>query len=132
MSTNLLHSSAIIDQVFTTRRLTAEAVAQQFYGCFITTEKCSDLWLKKGIAAYLAGLFVKKTFGNNEYRHMVHEQMQRVVRYSRKWFHSSAGKNESYFCHLRWSMRRSTAASSSTPASRRAVVRPLEVRTRNP
>ena len=80
MSTNLLHSSAIIDQVFATRRLTAEAVAQQFYGCFITTEKCSDLWLKKGIAAYLAGLFVKKTFGNNEYRHMVHQQMSKVVR----------------------------------------------------
>ena len=80
-STNLLHSSAIIDQVYLTRKLSAEAVASQFYGCFIVPEKWSDNWLKKGIAKYLMGLFVKKTFGNNEYRYMIHEQMARVVQY---------------------------------------------------
>jgi transcription initiation factor TFIID subunit 2 len=74
-----LHSSAIIDQVYDTRKVTAHAVASQFYGCFITTEKWSDLWLKKGISKYLAGLFVKKIFGNNEYRAMIHEEMARVV-----------------------------------------------------
>ena len=54
--------------MYETRTITAHAIANQFYGCFITTEKWSDQWLKKGISKYLAGLFVKKMFGNNEYR----------------------------------------------------------------
>ena len=28
----------------------------------------ADFWLIRGIAKYLAGLFIKKMFGNNEYR----------------------------------------------------------------
>lgn len=28
----------------------------------------ADIWLILGIAAYVAGLFMKKMFGNNEYR----------------------------------------------------------------
>ena len=31
----------------------------------------TDAWLPKGIAAYLAHIFVKKSFGNNEYRHTI-------------------------------------------------------------
>lgn len=79
MSLTLLHSSAIIDQIYITRRLCALAVASQFYGCFITSDRWSDHWLKRGIANYLAGLYVKKTFGNNEYRSMIHKCMDRVV-----------------------------------------------------
>ena len=85
LSTTLLHSSAIIDQVYETRTITAHAIANQFYGCFITTEKWSDLWLKKGVSKYLAGLFVKKMFGNNEYRDMIHKEMERVVRYEQRY-----------------------------------------------
>ena len=92
-STDLLHSSAVIDQVYETRIVCAKAIgeeipkflcihlqaifrqklnfvsASQYFGCYITTERWSDLWLRKGIPAYLAGLFVKKFFGNNEYRY---------------------------------------------------------------
>ena len=68
LNTNLLTSSAIIDQVYITRKVFAETIACQFYGCFISIEKWSDRWLKKGISMYLMGLFIKKTFGNNEYR----------------------------------------------------------------
>ena len=82
LSLKEMHSTAIIDQTYRTRRLMAEAIATQFYGCFITTEKWSDRWLNKGIAQYLMGLFVKKTFGNNEYRYMIQQQMNQVVSYS--------------------------------------------------
>jgi transcription initiation factor TFIID subunit 2 len=36
--------------------------------------------LNKGLALYLMGLYVKKTFGNNEYRHMIQEHLNKVVR----------------------------------------------------
>lgn len=35
-STNILHSKRIIDQVPVTREIMAHAIAQQFFGCFIT------------------------------------------------------------------------------------------------
>jgi len=35
-STNLLHGKKIIDQTMVTRHLLAQAVAQQFFGCFIS------------------------------------------------------------------------------------------------
>ena len=47
----------------------AAGIAQQFFGCFIVMQCWFDAWLVKGISAYLTQLFVKKTFGNNEYRH---------------------------------------------------------------
>ena len=33
----------------------------------------SDLWLSRGVAGYMYGLFMKKIFGNNEYRHWIRE-----------------------------------------------------------
>ena len=34
---------------------------------------------------YLMGLWVKKTFGNNEYRDMIHQHMYDVVSYEEKY-----------------------------------------------
>ena len=50
----------------------AQAIAQQFFGCFITMERWSDLWLCHGISTYLTGLFSKKCFGDNEYLNLIH------------------------------------------------------------
>lgn len=36
---------------------------------------------------YLMGLWVKKTFGNNEYRDMIHQHMYDVVSYEEKYGH---------------------------------------------
>lgn len=47
-STHLLHSIAIIDQTYVSRTAMSRAIAEQFFGCFITTEHCSDSWLAKG------------------------------------------------------------------------------------
>lgn len=49
----------------------AQAVAEQFFGCFISMQNWSDTWLPKGISTYLTGLYAKKCFGNNEYREWV-------------------------------------------------------------
>ena len=36
------------------------------------------------LSRYLAGLYVKKTFGNNEYRQNIHQEMEAVVRYEER------------------------------------------------
>jgi len=68
----LLHGAPIVDQVYITRKAMAMAIAQQFFGCFLTMERWSDLWLCHGIATYLTGLFSKKCFGDNEYLDYIH------------------------------------------------------------
>lgn len=81
LSTNLLHSAVIIDQVYMTRRAMAQAIAEQFFGCFISMQNWSDMWLPKGISQYLCGLYSKKCFGNNEYREWIHSTLQDLVKY---------------------------------------------------
>ncbi|KAL1132516.1 hypothetical protein AAG570_010471, partial [Ranatra chinensis] len=81
LSTNLLHSSAIIDQTYATRNAMAQAIAEQFFGCFISMQNWSDAWLPKGISIYLCGLYSKKCFGNNAYREWIHNELQHVVKY---------------------------------------------------
>ncbi|XP_013190078.1 transcription initiation factor TFIID subunit 2 [Amyelois transitella] len=85
MSTHLLHSIAIIDQGYLSRKAMAQAVAEQFFGCFITMQNWSDLWLAKGIPNYLCALYIKKCFGNNEYRYWIHQELQEVVSYEEQY-----------------------------------------------
>jgi transcription initiation factor TFIID subunit 2 len=85
LSTNLLHSIAIIDQTFISRKLMSKAIAEQFFGCFITMQNWSDAWLARGIAEYLCGLYSKKCFGNNAYRSWIRDELAEVVRYEEKY-----------------------------------------------
>lgn len=39
----------------------------------------SDSWLQAGITTYLYGLYMKKTFGNNEYRDWIREVLIIIV-----------------------------------------------------
>lgn len=80
-STNLLHSSRIIDQTFMTRKTLSLTLAQQFFGCYLSKHTWSDAWLQAGITIYLYGLYVKKAFGNNEYRDWIREEMKNVCQY---------------------------------------------------
>jgi len=84
-NTNILHPTSVIDQQYETRKMLAEALATQFFGCYVSTEKWSDRWIRKGIPKYLMSLWVKKTFGNNEYRDMIHQSMYDVVDYENKY-----------------------------------------------
>lgn len=63
----------------------AQAIAEQFFGCFISMQNWSDFWLNKGISQYLCGLYCKKSFGNNEYRDMIHSMLQDVVKYEEEY-----------------------------------------------
>ncbi|CAH0692502.1 unnamed protein product [Chilo suppressalis] len=85
LSTHLLHSIAIIDQTYMSRKAMAQAVAEQFFGCFITMQNWSDLWLAKGIPDYMCGLYAKKCFGNNEYRYWIHKELTEVVSYEEQY-----------------------------------------------
>lgn len=71
-SVNLLHPKQIIDQVYISKKILAQVMAEQFFGCFISTQNWSDWWLTCGIALYMSGLFAKKCFGNNSYREWIH------------------------------------------------------------
>lgn len=57
----------------------ASALAKQFFGCFIVQQSWNDAWLTKGISAFLAGLYFRKTFGNNEYKHLVFEVRLKIL-----------------------------------------------------
>ncbi|XP_049585994.1 transcription initiation factor TFIID subunit 2 isoform X1 [Syngnathus scovelli] len=83
-NTNLLHSAMIIDQTPLTRRCLAQALAQQFFGCFISRMSWADEWVLKGISGYIFGLYLKKTFGVNEYRHWIKEELDKIVEYELK------------------------------------------------
>lgn len=85
LSTHLLHSIAIIDQTFDTRKIMSKAIAEQFFGCFITMHNWSDTWLAKGIAEYLCGLYSKKCFGNNDYREWIQSELAEVLKYEEQF-----------------------------------------------
>ncbi|XP_055376719.1 transcription initiation factor TFIID subunit 2 [Condylostylus longicornis] len=85
VSTHLLHSIAIIDQTYVTRKAMSLAVAEQFFGCFIAAQNWSDTWLAKGIAAYICGLYSRKCFGNNEYRQWIQAELAEVVKYEEQY-----------------------------------------------
>lgn len=80
-SVDLLFSRRIIDQAIATRRIFSVAVAQQFFGCVLTPDSWAGAWLSYGIANYLAGLYQKRVFGNNEYRYLIDKDMKDVTRY---------------------------------------------------
>uniref|UniRef100_A0AAA9T4Y9 Transcription initiation factor TFIID subunit 2 n=1 Tax=Bos taurus TaxID=9913 RepID=A0AAA9T4Y9_BOVIN len=44
----------------------------------------SDEWVLKGISGYIYGLWMKKTFGVNEYRHWIKEELDKIVAYELK------------------------------------------------
>ncbi|CAG9761208.1 unnamed protein product [Ceutorhynchus assimilis] len=85
LSINLLHFAVIIEQVPITRKIMAQAISEQFFGCFISRQNWTDMWLNKGISQYLCGLYFKKTFGNNEYRDMIHCTMQELIKYEEEY-----------------------------------------------
>nr|XP_027199421.1 transcription initiation factor TFIID subunit 2-like [Dermatophagoides pteronyssinus] len=84
-SINLLHSKHIIEQAYATRKVLAQAIAEQYFGCFISMQSCPDSWLVRGIAGFLAHDYYKKAFGNNEYRYQVKEAMNKVINYEQQF-----------------------------------------------
>lgn len=83
--TNLLHSKHIIDQTFVTRAVLSNALAAQYFGCFISMSAWSAAWVTRGISLFVAAQYRRKVFGNNEYRYNVQEVMKKLIDYEQKY-----------------------------------------------
>ena len=79
VTTDLLHGEDAIEQAVETRHALGHALACQWAGVNIIPKSWSDLWLVNGLALYITGLFMRKLFGNNDYRFRLKKDMLRVV-----------------------------------------------------
>ncbi|KAM6569313.1 hypothetical protein CsatB_017298 [Cannabis sativa] len=68
-SSQILFDEKIIDQTIDTRIKLACALAQQWFGVYITPETPNDEWLLDGLAGFMADFFIKRCLGNNEARY---------------------------------------------------------------
>ena len=64
---NLLYNERVIDQIPKTRKIIGQAIANQYFGCFIVAGK-DGAWLPHALSGYLWSLWLRKTFGTSEYR----------------------------------------------------------------
>ncbi|KAH6899280.1 hypothetical protein BKA70DRAFT_1526881 [Coprinopsis sp. MPI-PUGE-AT-0042] len=79
ITSELLHGDDAIDQALETRHALSHALACQWSGINIIPKTWSDIWLTNGLAFYITALFMKKLFGNNDYRFRLKKDMHRVV-----------------------------------------------------
>ncbi|KAF8910047.1 TATA-binding protein associated factor Taf2 [Gymnopilus junonius] len=79
VTTDLLHGDDALEQAVETRHALGHALACQWSGINIIPKSWSDLWLVNGLALYMTGLFMRKLFGNNDYRFRLKKDMQRVL-----------------------------------------------------
>lgn len=56
--------------VVKSRKVIARAVSNQYFGCFMVSGK-DGAWLPPALSGYLWSLWLRKTFGNSEYRHFI-------------------------------------------------------------
>lgn len=81
--TSLLYNERVLDQILVTRKIVARAIAGQFFGCFMVAGNDGS-WLPAAIAGYLTSLWLRKTFGNSEYRYFIYEETNKVCTYEEK------------------------------------------------
>ncbi|KAF8963874.1 hypothetical protein BDZ97DRAFT_1701052 [Flammula alnicola] len=79
VTTDLLHGDDAIEQAMETRHALGHALACQWAGINIIPKSWSDLWLVNGLALHITGLFMRKLFGNNDYRFRLKKDMLRAV-----------------------------------------------------
>lgn len=77
-SNNILYPANIIDFMYPTTEELTVALTSQWIGVNIVPKKWSDLWLTIGLSHYMAGIFLKKLMGNNEYRFRIKKDMERI------------------------------------------------------
>ena len=77
-SNNILYPADIIDFLYPTTKLLTVALTSQWIGVNIVPKKWSDLWLTIGLSHYMAGIFLRKLMGNNEYRFRIKKDMERI------------------------------------------------------
>ena len=80
-SINLLYSKIVLDQTPVSRKHMGRALAEQFFGCFMSQESWNDYWVPAGISGYLYGLWLRSTFGNSEYRYWIASEVAQLCKY---------------------------------------------------
>ena len=78
-TTDLLHGEDAIDQVYETRHALSHALVCQWIGIDMYQKYWPDTWLINGLSLYITGQFMRKLFGNNDYRYRLKKDMERVL-----------------------------------------------------
>ncbi|VDK88724.1 unnamed protein product [Litomosoides sigmodontis] len=85
LSLTLLYHKKILDVVQITRQCLAYAVAQQFFGCFVTSTCWLDIWLVSSLARSVTGMFVERFFGFSENLFQINKTLNSVSDYETRW-----------------------------------------------
>ena len=83
-SISSLHTNKILDKTPDMKYLQALCIAQQYFGSYILPSLYHDTWFVNGISYYLAGLYFRKMFGNNEYKYIFYKYNQELVEYEKE------------------------------------------------
>ncbi|KDN40979.1 hypothetical protein K437DRAFT_258484 [Tilletiaria anomala UBC 951] len=78
-STDLLHPPRIVDQAYETHHVLSHAIVFQWIGINVTQRSWADMWLIHGISLHITSLFLRRIWGNNEYRLRLRKDMERLV-----------------------------------------------------
>uniref|UniRef100_A0A915PKF7 Transcription initiation factor TFIID subunit 2 n=1 Tax=Setaria digitata TaxID=48799 RepID=A0A915PKF7_9BILA len=85
LSLTLLYHKKILDVVQMTRQYLAYAVAQQFFGCFVTSTCWLDIWLVSSLARSVTSMFVERFFGSSENLFQISKMLNSVSDYETRW-----------------------------------------------
>uniref|UniRef100_A0AC34QZ36 Transcription initiation factor TFIID subunit 2 n=1 Tax=Panagrolaimus sp. JU765 TaxID=591449 RepID=A0AC34QZ36_9BILA len=85
MSADILYHKKIIDRVHPTRKVIVNAIASQFFGCFIQPIRFNDIWLIKALARFITFLYVERVFGSCEYVYEVYMVMKEVCDFENRF-----------------------------------------------
>ncbi|KAJ3113559.1 hypothetical protein HK100_001943 [Physocladia obscura] len=79
LSSHFLIDEDDIENVYDSRKRFAIILASQWFGQYMTHRNWTDVWLTLGLSKYIAGQFVRKLLGNNEYRYRLDDDMKRCA-----------------------------------------------------
>ncbi|VDD94445.1 unnamed protein product [Enterobius vermicularis] len=85
LSVTVLYHKKILDCVQETRQLLAQAVAEQFFGCYVSAAHWLDFWLMKSLSKFFTGLFIERYFGTAEYLFQIKRTLNAVCDYESRW-----------------------------------------------
>lgn len=80
LSCSILSSERIIDHTFNlTRRMIARARVGQYFTHAVAPKTRLEAWIIYGIIGYLTGLFLEYTFGMNEYKYYIEQELNWTI-----------------------------------------------------
>uniref|UniRef100_A0A914Y8V0 Transcription initiation factor TFIID subunit 2 n=1 Tax=Panagrolaimus superbus TaxID=310955 RepID=A0A914Y8V0_9BILA len=85
LSVDLLYHKKIIDVVQSTRKQIVNAIASQFFGCFVQPYRYRELWLVRSLARFITFLYIERSFGQCEYTFEFYTAMKEVCDYENRF-----------------------------------------------